>query len=340
MIYGHGNELALYDGKIIADFSSNIVCEPVPSKLIKHLAKEIHCISDYPEPDAHSLQVKLSVRHKISNHSIVVTNGSTEAFYLLAQLFRNKHSQIFTPSFSEYEDACNVNNHRITYVKNNESLQSNPKNIDVVWLGNPNNPDGKTTPMETVEAFCVNNPGVVLIVDEAYADLCVGFESCLPLVEKLQNLVVVRSLTKTFAIAGLRLGYLAANKTLAKKIAALRLPWSVNALAIEAGKYIMDEYTTIAPNINKILENSFRLQTRLNELDFIEVMNSKTNFFIARLLSGTASELKDFLIRNKGVLIRDASNFRGLGNAWIRLSCQKTACNNLLYEGLLEWKKQ
>jgi threonine-phosphate decarboxylase len=340
MIYGHGNELALYKSKIIADFSSNVICEATPSKLITHLTKEIHCISNYPEPDASSLQMKLATFHQISPDSILVTNGSTEAFYLLAQLFRNKHSLIFTPSFSEYEDACKVCNHHITFVENKNALQHNYKNINVVWLGNPNNPDGKTTSRETIKQFCVNNPHIILIIDEAYADLCAGFESCLPLTETLDNLIVVRSLTKTFAIAGLRLGYLVTNKSLASKIAVLRMPWSVNALAIEAGKYIIDEYATIAPNTNYILENSIHLQTQLGELDFMEVVHSKTNFFLARLLSGTASELKNFLIDNKGVLIRDASNFRGLNNSWIRLAVQKTANNNLLYEGLLEWNKQ
>ena len=340
MMYGHGNELALYEGKIIADFSSNVICEATPLKLIKHLTNEIHRISNYPEPDACSLQIKLADHHQLSPNSILVTNGSTEAFYLLAQLFRNMHSLIFIPSFSEYEDACKVSNHHISFVENKTALQNNYKKIKAVWLGNPNNPDGKTTSRETIEQFCVNNPDTILIIDEAYADLCADFESCLPLVEKLQNIVVVRSLTKTFAIAGLRLGYLVTNDTLAKKIAALRMPWSVNALAIEAGKYIIDEYATIAPNSNLILENSFRLQTLIKKLDFIEVMNSKTNFFIARLLSGTATELKSFLIENKGVLIRDASNFRGLNNSWIRLAVQKTEFNTLLYEGLLEWKKR
>ena len=340
MIYGHGNELALYKDKIIADFSSNVICKDTPSKLIKHLINEIHHISNYPEPDAHSLQIKLAAHHQLNPNSILVTNGSTEAFYLLAQLFRNKHSLIFTPSFSEYEDACKLCNHHITFVENKNALQHNYKNINVIWLGNPNNPDGKTTSRKTIEQFCVNNPHIILIIDEAYGDLCAGIESCLPLAETLDNLIVVRSLTKTFAIAGLRLGYLVTNKSLASKIAVLRMPWSVNTLAIVAGKFIVDEYASIAPNTKMILENSFQLQSQLGELDFIEVVNSKTNFFLVRLLSGTASELKNFLIENKGVLIRDASNFRGLNNSWIRLAVQKTANNYLLIEGLIEWKKQ
>lgn len=339
MMYGHGNELAFYKDKIIADFSSNIVCETISDKLVKHLTKKISCIANYPEPDAVSLQKKLAIHHQINSNFILVTNGSTEAFYIVAQLYKNKHSLILTPSFSEYEDACKINNHHLTYLENTNELLTISQKADLVWIGNPNNPEGKTIPKEKIERFCIDNPDICLIVDEAYADLCVGFESCIHLTEKLENLVVVRSFTKTFSIPGLRLGYLIANKKLKNRIAAYRMPWSVNSLAIEAGKFIIDELKSVYPDVKSILERSFRLQTRLNELQFLEVINSKCNFFLVKLLRGKSSELKSYLIGNKGILIRDASNFRGLDESWIRLSVQQTAYNNLLFEGLEEWMK-
>ncbi len=339
MIYGHGNELALYKEKIIADFSSNVVCGKISGKLLKHLADKLSLIANYPEVDAISLQKKLAEHHQIKSNTLLVTNGSTEAFYIIAQLFQNKHSIVFTPSFSEYEDACMINKHRVTFIENSTSLLEVKDKADIVWLGNPNNPDGKTTSKENIERFCKQNPGTCLVVDEAYADLCVGFESCIPLVETLGNLVVVRSLTKTFAIPGIRLGYLIANRKLRDTIAAYRMPWSVNSLAIEVGKYIIDAYKNIFPNVNELLERSFKLQTRLNTLDFLDVENSKCNYFLVKILKGKSSELKKYLIENKGILIRDASNFRGLNESWIRISVQKIVFNKLLFKSLKEWEQ-
>jgi threonine-phosphate decarboxylase len=339
MIYGHGNELSRSKRKIIADFSSNVVYGPLSARLEKHLAQVISCISNYPEPDALSLQKKLAIHHQIGSRSLLVTNGSTEAFYMIAQLYRNKRSLILIPSFSEYEDACKQNRHRISYKDSNDMLIDIPRNIDLVWLGNPNNPDGHIRTKGSIERACKDNPKICFIVDEAYADLCLGFESCISLVDTLENLVVIRSLTKAFAIPGLRLGYLVANMELRDRIVAYKMPWSVNALAIEAGKFILDEYTSICPDIKSILTESFFLQTWLNELSFLDVLNSTCNFFLVKLLKGKSSGLKRFLVERKGVLIRDASNFKGLDEAWIRLSVQDPTYNNLLYEGLQEWMK-
>lgn len=339
MIYGHGNELSHYESKIIADFSSNVVYGALSVKLEKHLAQALPCISNYPEPDALSLQKKLAIHHQVDSRSLLVTNGSTEAFYMIAQLYRNKRSMILIPSFSEYEDACKQNRHRISYKESNDLLLDIPRNIDLVWLGNPNNPDGHVRTKEAIERICKDNPKICFIVDEAYADLCLGFESCIPLVGVLENLVVIRSLTKTFAIPGLRLGYLMANISLRDKIVAYKMPWSVNALAIEAGKFILDKYAGIYPNIKPILAESFYLQTWLDELSFLDVLNSTCNFFLVKLLKGKSSGLKRFLVEKKGILIRDASNFKGLDESWIRLSVQDPTFNNLLYEGLQEWMK-
>lgn len=336
MMYGHGNELSLYDSEIIADFSSNVSFEPVSPRLIKHLVHEISCINNYPEPDARSLIYKIALHHQVPKENVLVTNGSCEAFYLLARVFNCKHSLIPIPSFSEYEDACKVNNHTISFI-DNKNLKSDFKSCDIVWLGNPNNPDGKTLSKETIEQYCQENPKVSFIIDEAYAELCIEFESSIDLSQKYENLIIIRSLTKTFSIPGIRIGYVIANHSLIDKLKKFIIPWYVNALAIKAGKYILEDYDSLLPDIDKILNNSFQLQTRLNEIKSLEVLRSKCNYFLVRLLRGKSDELKKHLLKEKSILIRDASNFKGLNDTWIRIATQKTADNNLLFESLSEW---
>jgi threonine-phosphate decarboxylase len=335
-MYGHGNELSLNNSTIIADFSSNVSFEPVSPRLIKYLANEISCINNYPEPDAVSLVHKLSIHHQIPEKNVLITNGSCEAFYLLARIFSRKRSLIPIPSFSEYEDACKVNNHTVRFTDNN-SLKSVFRNCDVVWLGNPNNPDGKTIPKEIIEQYCKQNPKVYFIIDEAYAELCIGFESSISLTNKYENLIIIRSLTKTFSIPGLRIGYVIANHSVINKLKKIIIPWNINSLAIKAGNYILDDYNLFLPDITKIFNNSFQLQTRLNEIEFLKILPSRCNYFLVRLLKGKSNELKEYLLKEKNILIRDASNFKGLNNSWIRIATQKTAYNNLLFESLLEW---
>ncbi|MEA3316921.1 MAG: histidinol-phosphate transaminase [Bacteroidota bacterium] len=336
MIYGHGNELSLYDSEIIADFSSNVSFEPVSPKLIKHLVNEITCINNYPEPDARSLVSKLAKRHRVPEENVLVTNGSCEAFYLLARLFQENHSCIPIPSFSEYEDACMMHNHKISYI-DNKNLKTDFNGYDIVWIGNPNNPDGKTIPKETIEQYCKANPNVYFIIDEAYAELCAGFKSSLSLTKKYKNLIIIHSLTKTFSIPGIRIGYIITNRYIIQNLKKFIIPWNVNAIAIKAGNYILDKYNSLLPDTKIIFNNSFRLQARLNEIKSFEVMHSKCNYFLVRLLKGRSDGLKDFLIKEKSILIRDASNFKGLDNTWIRIATQKTAYNNLLFESLVEW---
>jgi len=340
MIKGHGNDVYRYKKKILADFSSNVYSDRLSKKLIKHLTSSLGSLVNYPEPDAMTLQEKISFHHKVNKDQVLVTNGSTEAFYLLAHLFKEKQSTILIPSFAEYEDACYLYRHKLKFVDNLINLRSIDPNSDVVWIGNPNNPDGKIFSREEISDFCKNNPKTCLIVDEAYAELSFGFESCIPLVNEFENLVIVKSLTKTFSIPGIRLGYMVFNPQFYNMIEALRMPWSINTIAIEAASFILDNYEPLLPDSKAITELSLGFQNKLGLIEGLTIINSKCNFFLCKLNSGCVSILKDFLIEEYGLLIRDASNFRGLDKTCFRLSVQKAAYNNILIQGIKQWMEQ
>ncbi|MDA3878973.1 MAG: aminotransferase class I/II-fold pyridoxal phosphate-dependent enzyme, partial [Prolixibacteraceae bacterium] len=198
MINGHGNDQYAYRQKIVADFSTNITNGAVAKQLSEFLKTKLNTLHNYPDPGANIFLEAIAQHHNVDKQNTLALNGSTEAFYLIAQTLSNHRSFIRIPSFSEYEDACKQFVHNIEKgsVLTENSLQKN----SLIWIGNPNNPDGETTSANEIDKLCQQYHNTLFIIDEAYADLCEGFESAIPLTQKYSNLIVVRSLTKSFSV--------------------------------------------------------------------------------------------------------------------------------------------
>lgn len=340
MIKGHGSDLYKFDKEIIADFSSNVWYKGVPNELISHLKSKLEEVVHYPEPDAGKLALKLSMHHNINRDKVLVTNGATEAFYLIAHLLSAKNSYIVYPSFSEYEDACKVYKHTLNYFnidELNESLILNDNSS--LWLGNPNNPDGKITSSKTIKTILDNNPTSLFIVDEAYNELCLNSESVVSLLKDYNNLIITHSLTKSFAIPGIRLGYILASEEIIDGLSNITMPWSVNSLAIEAGLFLLEDYKNLLPNKNVLIEESKEFQKEIDAIDGLEVTETECNYFMVKLKDAKASDLKEYLVHKHGLLIRDASNFKGLTPSHFRVAIQGKYKNSLLILGIKQWLK-
>jgi threonine-phosphate decarboxylase len=333
MINGHGNDLHNYDIEIVADFSTSIAKAFTKELLITQLQRKIKNINNYPHPDALPLKIAIAKYHKLNIENIIACNGSTEAFYLIAQCYSGSKTFIHVPSFSEYEDACTIHDHEISF----GTVPKNTASFNMLWLGNPNNPDGKTLNKAEIEEFCSENPNTIFVIDEAFAGLCTGFQSAIPLINKYNNLIITRSLTKAFIVPGLRLGYIIANSQTAQKLSKKLIPWNVNSLAIEAGVLIMNNYDYLSPDEKELSFTSKKLQKDLTKLDGLKVFPSNCNYFLLELKSGSAAELKKYMIENHGILIRDASNFRGLNSGFFRISVRSKQHNQLLLHALKEW---
>lgn len=337
MINGHGNDLHNYKGKIKADFSSNVWFEGPHPSLTQHLKENIMSIQNYPEPDASSCAKEIEQFYNLSQNSCIVTNGSVEGFYILAQALNKRSATIFAPSFAEYEDACQRFNYKYEIVSNQDINPNYKFTNDLVWLCNPNNPDGKITPLATIEKWLYDNPQCIFIIDEAYAELCVNFKSCLSLLSKHRNLIIVKSFTKAFAIPGLRLGMILTNPKLIMQIKPYQLPWSVNSMALEACTFIIKNHNSLLLDQHLLASLSKELQEQINSIPELEVTPSDCNYFIVRTKKNKTAELKSLLANEHGILIRDASNFRGLSKQHFRIAIQSLEKNNLLISALQQW---
>ena len=151
---------------------------------------------------------------------------------------------------------------------------------------------------------------------------------------RMPNLIQIHSLTKTYSVPGLRLGYITANATLAEHIRHYLRPWSVSALSVEAGKFLLrNDEMRCTPDLNE----AQRLRDRLQQIDGILTQETHTNFMLCQLEKGSAAHLKDYLARQHHMLIRDASNFRGLTARHFRVAAQSPRENDRLVEAIKEY---
>ncbi|GAA3917865.1 aminotransferase class I/II-fold pyridoxal phosphate-dependent enzyme [Chitinophaga oryziterrae] len=337
MLNGHGDDGYLFGKEIKADFSSNVFYEGLADGLRKHLSDSLYKLNNYPEVNAQRLQKALATWHNLIPEQVLVTNGATEAFYLIAHAYRNSSATIITPAFAEYEDACVANDMDVRFKEWEYYPNFIPVDTSLVFLGNPNNPTGNIVSPPKLWEWIRHYPDTIFVLDEAYADFTKSRRSMVQILSDCKNLIIVKSLTKTYSIPGLRLGYLLGNAEIIQHIQEYKMPWSVNALAIEAGLYIIEHAASLALPVDKLLADTASLMSELKQ--YVTVFDTQTNFFLCQTDKGTAAELKSFLLHEYGVLIRDASNFRTLTPKHFRVATQSPEKNALLVKGIAAWTK-
>jgi len=335
MLYGHGDDGYQFKADIVADFSTNVWYGGEPEGLKEHIFKSWTTINKYPEVLAESLSKKISEHHGLQADNILVNSGSTESIYLVAQAFRQKKTAIVIPAFAEYEDAAKMFEHEVSFIDWQQLNPSTQIKTGLVFLCNPNNPTGEV--FINIEELLSNNPKTIFVIDEAFIEFTLSINSSVSLVNKYKNLIILRSLTKAYAIPGLRLGYMVSSVEMINSIKQFKFPWSVNAIALETGKFIFDNYPDIQLPLKNLLKDKESFINALEEAA-VNVLTSHTHFFLAELINGEASALKQYLIKNHGILIRDASNFRGLKSGHFRIATLSAAKNQLLVNALKEWK--
>ncbi len=329
MINGHGDDIYQYGG-IRCNFSSNISPLIDTSPLRQHLAERLTLINHYPEPDAYSLEVLIAAKHGISPNEVLVTSGATDAIYLIAQTLRSERTfAVKRPTFSEYADACRM-----------YGYEEAPKGGAVRWLCNPNNPTGELRTTDTVKVLSRRHHW--LIIDQSYEDYTWAPLLSAQTAIDMQNVIVIHSMTKRFAIPGLRLGYIIAPSAVVDRLRANYRPWAVNALAIEAGHWLLEDegehHSSEEPyyreEMKLLLAQTRYLHERLRNIFGIHVYPTSTNFMLCSIQQSTAAELKEYLLAHHGFLIRDASNFEGLKDCHFRIATQLPEFNDELVEAI------
>ena len=324
MIEGHGDDLYRYDN-IKMNFSSNIYNGTDLSALDAYLCTRMAAIRSYPEPSATSLEQMIARESGISPDEVLVTSGAVDAIYLIAQAYRQEGTcHVMQPTFREYEDACRV----FGYEEREDGA--------LCWLCNPNNPTGDVMAAENELALAECHR--LLIVDQSYEDYTMASLLRPADVVGRDDIILLHSMTKRFAVPGLRLGYVTASASIISRLREQYRPWAINALSLEAGKWLVQRGETAIPDLTSYLAETHRLRAMLNEIDGIETQQTQTNFFLCTIRQATAAQLKEYLAREHGILIRDASNFTGLTSHHFRIATQSPAENDALVAAIRNYE--
>lgn len=336
MIYGHGDDTYRYGEKVKMNFSSNIYQKADLTELKQYLATRLDAIGSYPEPEPKELEELIAEKLEIPSSMVMVTNGANEAIYLIAQLYRGWASVIPQPTYTEYADACRMFDHIISYESTDE-LNILPEDR-IYWICNPDNPTGNVMLKSLLAYVIKKHPRYLHVIDQSYADYTL--QPMLKPKELLDcyNVMILHSLSKKYCIPGLRLGYMTASPIIIERLRDIRQPWPVNTLAIEAGKWLIKNDPKVIPDIKDYIAEAQRLHDELQAIDGIMVMDTKTHYMLVNIDWTTSLELKNWLIENHGILIRDASNFHGLDAHCFRVAAQSPEENDALINAIKEFK--
>jgi threonine-phosphate decarboxylase len=337
MLHGHGDDGYRHAHQIVADFSTNVWYGGEPIGLKDYVFSQWPSINRYPEVLAESLAARVAAHHSVLPTQVLMSSGTTESIYLVAQAWAGQRTTILTPAFAEYEDACRLHYHQLRFLPW-ENLQAETLvDSDLAFICNPNNPTGSVLTAATVASLLAANPATVFVLDEAFIEFTTSIETLIPLLARFDNLLIMRSLTKAYAIPGLRLGYVVASEALIAQLTAGKAPWTVSALAAAAGQFIFEHFAAVQPPVSQLLADRVTFADQLAQAADVLIEPSHTHYFVAKLPHGTAADLKQWLLAQHGLLIRDASNFRTLTPAHFRVSTQRPADNLLLINALREW---
>lgn len=306
------------DGQL--DLAVNVRLARPPAWLQARLQAALAGLAAYPRPEA--ARAAVAARHRRDPAQVLLTNGAAEAFTLLARGLRPRLAACVHPSFTAPEAALRAAGHPVERVLLPAPFELDPDLVpadaDLVVLGNPTNPTARLHPAEALERLA--RPGRTLVVDEAFADAVGGEPATLAARPDVPGLVVVRSLTKTWGLAGLRVGYLLAGPELVALLAAAQPPWPVNSLALEALAACSrpDAVAWAEEQARRTARWRASLAAALDQLPGVTVVpGGQAPFLLLRIREATRVRAR---LRGLGVAVRRGDTFPGLGPDWLRIA--------------------
>lgn len=346
----HGGNLRVLADRVgcsaaeILDFSASINPLGPPEELRKIISRSVEDLICYPDPHANNLLVHLAAVLGVEKNQLLAANGSTEIIYALPRALEVKRAVIPVPSYADYLRAAGLcglevvtpplaaeNDFRIDFAVLAEILRGG----DLVFLGRPNNPTGVSFAHRELLKLAAGFPGTFFAVDESFHEFIDG-DSGLIGKEMAPNLIVFRSLTKFYAIPGLRLGFAVAHPEVAIRLSAQIPPWTVNGIAQAVGEKIIgdSEYGEASRSYTKELRAG--LFAALGAIPGLQVLPGEANYLLVKIVKDglNANDLAERLLVQNHIAVRVCDNFIGLDENWFRVAVRNAEDNDRLIDAL------
>ena len=341
----HGGIYSVNPRLVRLDYSSSINPLGTPKKAIAAVKMSANSlVQTYPDPECRELKKSLSRYLGIDSEWFTVGNGAIEIIYWFAHTTTSVRGRVVipTPTFCEYEVASQKVGAEVTLVPlNNFDLDTDKiiekaRGANAVFLCNPNNPTGMLATKQIMKIIENIDSSTKILLDECFIELADNPEAntMIDQISEFDNLVILRSLTKSFGLAGLRVGYSVCNPTLAKKLSTNKIPWNVNSLAQVAGVAALRERRCLSKARALIKKERRFLHDNIEKLESFHPIRSDSNFFLVHLQGRNSTQFRDRLLKKSGVLVRDCSTFTGMGAQYIRIAIKKHSENVLLLKAL------
>jgi threonine-phosphate decarboxylase len=339
--YEHGGD---FDGNagISLDFSVNLNPFGMPAAVKAAIADGVDSFAAYPDPFCRVLSKEIARFEGVSASAVLCGNGAADLIVRVCLALRAQTTAVFTPTFSEYARCVALAGGRVAeiplsrerdFAVTGETVRAIPDGADLVFLCNPNNPNGMLVDSEIVELLAVRcaSIGAALLIDESFLPFT-GGESAIPLMKRYQNLMVLKSFTKLYAMAGVRLGYLVCpDEKKLEQIERSAQVWSVSSVAQTAGVAALSCEPGWTRDTRMLVQKA-RANMTAGLVDMgLYAYPSDANFLLIESALPLFRALKE-----RGILVRDCSNYRGLDGRFVRFGLKSPAENAALLSAIKE----
>ncbi|MEA3363925.1 MAG: threonine-phosphate decarboxylase CobD, partial [Thermodesulfobacteriota bacterium] len=322
------SEVSGFPQEELLDFSASINPLGFPPWLRPLISSQVSKLAHYPDPEAGELVTALAAHYQIETNQVIVGNGASELLYLLPQVLEHNRLLVPVPSYGDYTSMAEVAGLQIDtlpLLAKNEfqlditQLSSILTDDHLVTLGHPNNPTGQLCDTQALLELIRKRPQNYFIIDESFIDFT-DLEDSLRW-QRPDNLIVVQSMTKAWAIPGLRLGYALADQKVITAMRQLRSDWSVNTIAQAVGIRALQDRDFLEQSRKYVRQQRLDLFTQLKAIPGLHPFSGEANFLLVRIdhLTIDAPILTQQLLK-KGIVIRNCDNFPELDNRYFRVA--------------------
>lgn len=341
-MHNHGGEIYGHSYKL--DYSVNVNPMGTPATVVEAAAKGAALSAQYPDVACSELRRDLAAFLSVREEQIVFGNGAADVIFSAILARKPKKVLVPAPTFAEYEQAAKVVDAQMVYYYLKEEqefgidegiLDALTPDVDMAFLCNPNNPTGQLVTRESLIRIldhCMKNH-IFLVVDECFNEFLEEPKryTLIDQLDRYPNLMILKAFTKTYAMAGLRLGYgLCSNREFMDRMAECNQPWAVSIPAQYAGVAALKETEFVARSMKLLHEERKFLKSELKKLGF-KVFDSQANYIFFKAAPDLKAECG-----KRGILIRDCSNYIGLAPGYFRVSVKLHAENLELLRTLEE----